>query len=138
MNTNNGSKLAGSPNGVGRHRFSSLTLIDRPEITTHSQALRFVRVHLLAPADLINLSSPTISDLVTGNCLGIDGSIHHCPCLACVAKIEEAIPAQGKLEPQGTVNEVQVPIGGVVKAIYVNDGNGTPWRATTQLRPHRS
>jgi len=34
----------------------------------------------------------------------------------------KAIPAQGKLEPQGTVNEVQVPIGGVVKAIYVNDG----------------
>jgi len=108
MNTN-GSKLADSPNGVGRHRFPSLTLIDRLRDAYHSQALRFARVHLLAPADLINLSSSTISDLVTGNCLGIDGSIHHCPCLACV-KIEEAIPAQGKLEPQGTVNEVQVPM----------------------------
>jgi len=40
---------------------------------------------------------------------------------ACV-KIEEAIPAQESLN-QGTVNEVQVPIGGVVKAIYVT-GNG--------------
>lgn len=41
---------------------------------------------------------------------------------ASVAKIEEAIPAQGKLEPQGAVKEVQAPVNGVVKAIYVNDG----------------
>lgn len=39
-----------------------------------------------------------------------------------VAKIEEAIPAQGKLEPTGTVKEIQAPVGGVVKAIYVKDG----------------
>ncbi len=41
---------------------------------------------------------------------------------ACIAKIEEAIPATGKLEPTGTVKEVQSPVNGVVKAIYVNDG----------------
>lgn len=41
---------------------------------------------------------------------------------ACLAKIEEAIPATGKLEPTGTVKEVQSPVNGVVKAIYVNDG----------------
>lgn len=41
---------------------------------------------------------------------------------ACIAKIEEAIPAAGKLEPVGTVKEVQAPIGGVVKAIHVEDG----------------
>jgi HlyD family secretion protein len=41
---------------------------------------------------------------------------------ACVAQIEEAIPAQGKLEPKDTVKEVQAPVGGVVKAIYVDDG----------------
>lgn len=40
---------------------------------------------------------------------------------ASVAKIESAIPAQGKLEPQGTVKEVQAAVGGVVKAIYVDD-----------------
>jgi hemolysin D len=38
------------------------------------------------------------------------------------AKIEEAIPAQGKLEPQGTVKNVQVPVNGVVKAISVKEG----------------
>jgi multidrug efflux pump subunit AcrA (membrane-fusion protein) len=41
---------------------------------------------------------------------------------ASVAKIEEAVPAQGKLEPQGAVNEVKAPVNGVVKEIYVKDG----------------
>lgn len=39
-----------------------------------------------------------------------------------VAKIEEAIPAQGKLEPQGAVKEIQAPVGGVVKSVQVEDG----------------
>ncbi|HBB33694.1 MAG TPA: hemolysin D [Cyanobacteria bacterium UBA8803] len=41
---------------------------------------------------------------------------------AFVAKIEEAIPAQGKLEPQGAVKEVQAPVGGVVKDIDIKEG----------------
>ncbi|MCU0548670.1 MAG: HlyD family efflux transporter periplasmic adaptor subunit [Leptolyngbya sp. Prado105] len=41
---------------------------------------------------------------------------------ACTAQIEEAIPAIGKLEPQGAVKEVQIPINGVVKTIRVKDG----------------
>ena len=41
---------------------------------------------------------------------------------ASVAKIEEAIPAQGKLEPVGAVKDVQASVDGVVKAIYVDDG----------------
>ncbi|MFQ4141315.1 HlyD family efflux transporter periplasmic adaptor subunit [Chlorogloeopsis sp. ULAP02] len=39
-----------------------------------------------------------------------------------VTKIEEAVSATGKLEPTGTVKEVQAPVGGVVKEIYVEDG----------------
>ena len=42
---------------------------------------------------------------------------------ACFSKIEEAIPAQGKLEPQDAVKEVQSPSGGVVKKVYVKDGD---------------
>ena len=38
------------------------------------------------------------------------------------AKIDEAVPAQGKLEPQGTVKEVQAPMGGVVKEVLVKEG----------------
>jgi HlyD family secretion protein len=38
------------------------------------------------------------------------------------AKIEEAIPAQGKLEPQASVKGVQIPVNGVVKELLIKDG----------------
>lgn len=41
---------------------------------------------------------------------------------ACVAEIDQAIPAQGKLEPEGTVKEVKAPVNGVVQEILVQDG----------------
>jgi hemolysin D len=37
-------------------------------------------------------------------------------------ELEEAIPAQGKLEPTAAVKDVQAPNTGMVKAIYVKDG----------------
>lgn len=39
-----------------------------------------------------------------------------------VARFEEAVSAQGKLEPSSNVKEMQLPVGGVVKDIYVEDG----------------
>ncbi len=39
------------------------------------------------------------------------------------SRIDQAVPAQGKLEPQGTVREVQVPINGLVKKVFVKDGD---------------
>lgn len=41
---------------------------------------------------------------------------------AFLAKMEEAIPAQGKLEPQGVVQSVQAPLGGVIEEVYVEEG----------------
>ena len=41
---------------------------------------------------------------------------------ASVFQIEEAVPATGKLEPQGTVKEIRIPVDGVVKTIEVKDG----------------
>jgi hemolysin D len=41
---------------------------------------------------------------------------------AAVAEIEQAVPANGKLEPQGSVQEIKAPAGGVVRAINVKDG----------------
>ncbi len=38
------------------------------------------------------------------------------------AKFEEAVQAQGKLEPQGAVKEVRAPLGGVVSSIEVEEG----------------
>ncbi|MEO0455749.1 MAG: HlyD family type I secretion periplasmic adaptor subunit [Cyanobacteria bacterium P01_A01_bin.114] len=41
---------------------------------------------------------------------------------ACLAKIEETIPAQGKLEPEGVVQAIQTPSGGVIKEIHIKEG----------------
>ncbi len=41
---------------------------------------------------------------------------------ASVFQIEEAVSAQGKLEPTGAVQKVQSPANGVIKAVYVKDG----------------
>jgi hemolysin D len=41
---------------------------------------------------------------------------------ACLAKFEEAVPAQGKLEPQGVVQPVQAPVGGVIEEVHVEEG----------------
>jgi multidrug resistance efflux pump len=38
------------------------------------------------------------------------------------AKIEEAIPAQGKLEATCAVQPVQAPVGGVVAGVHVEEG----------------
>lgn len=37
-------------------------------------------------------------------------------------KIEQVIPAEGQLKPEGTVKEIQAPLEGVVQAVYVEDG----------------
>jgi HlyD family secretion protein len=41
---------------------------------------------------------------------------------SCVARVDETVQATGKLEPQGANKEVKAPLGGVVKAIYVKEG----------------
>jgi HlyD family secretion protein len=38
------------------------------------------------------------------------------------AKIEQVVPTTGQLKPQGAVKAVQAPVPGVVKAVYVKDG----------------
>ncbi len=42
---------------------------------------------------------------------------------AFIAQTEEAVPAQGKLEPEAKVAEVQVPLSGVVKEVLIKDGD---------------
>ncbi|MBE9101722.1 HlyD family type I secretion periplasmic adaptor subunit [Vacuolonema iberomarrocanum] len=41
---------------------------------------------------------------------------------AAIGRIEQAVPAQGQLEPQGAVQNVQAPVGGVVEEILVEEG----------------
>lgn len=40
----------------------------------------------------------------------------------CVAKIEQVVPATGQLKPEGTIKEIQAPFSGIVKKVYVKDG----------------
>jgi HlyD family secretion protein len=42
---------------------------------------------------------------------------------AAIAKVDEAVPAVGKLEPSGAVQEVEAPISGVVTEVLVHDGD---------------
>ncbi|HLO87041.1 MAG TPA: HlyD family efflux transporter periplasmic adaptor subunit [Nostocaceae cyanobacterium] len=38
------------------------------------------------------------------------------------ATLEQVVPATGQLKPEGKVKEVQAPVNGVVKSVYVKDG----------------
>jgi hemolysin D len=42
---------------------------------------------------------------------------------AALAKIDNSIPAVGKLEPDGSLKELDAPVGGVVKEIHVKGGD---------------
>lgn len=41
---------------------------------------------------------------------------------ACVAKIEQVVPAVGQLKPKEAIKEVQAPFSGIVKQLYIKDG----------------
>lgn len=55
--------------------------------------------------------------------MGIVGFVSFVILWASFAKIEQAVPAQGQLEPQNAVQPIQAPINGaVVEEVYVKDG----------------
>lgn len=124
MNTNNGNGngkyLEHSYNGNGLERLSNLT---REKVKDKG---------LKSPSPLPFTPSPSSFDspvILQQSSLwsrallwGLMGVTTAAITWACIAKIEEAIPALGKLEPVGTVKVVQAPLNGVVKAIYVEDG----------------
>jgi len=115
----NGNRLNGN-NGNGKHH---------PEITTESPVL--ASPNKVSQQPLINQKfdnfeqsvvlrqSPVWSrtimlTLMALACFGI--------VWACIAKIEQVVPATGQLKPQGTVKDVQAPVNGVVKEVFVKDG----------------
>ena len=76
----------------------------------------------LADADqgVVLRQSPSWSRGVIWTIMGVTSA---CVLWASVAKIEQVIPAQGQLKPQGTVKEIQAPLNGVVKEVLVKDGD---------------
>lgn len=131
MSTNNGTKIDYSTNGTGEkvsiNRFApwkkerekegdTKVIVEETSPVTHSRNRASMREF---EQPVILEQSPNWSRAILWALMGVTtiGIVW-----ASVAKIEEAIPSQGKLEPTGTVKEVQAPVAGVVKSIYVEDG----------------
>ncbi|MFE4104761.1 HlyD family efflux transporter periplasmic adaptor subunit [Almyronema epifaneia] len=70
--------------------------------------------------DVLLRQSPRWSRAVVWTIVGVTSAM---VAWACLAKVEVAIPAQGKLEPEGVVQPVQAPVGGVVAQIHVEEGD---------------
>ncbi len=63
--------------------------------------------------------SPRWAQLITVTIMGVTVAAL---VAAFVIKVDEAISASGKLEPQGEVQVVQAPVGGVVEEVLVKEG----------------
>jgi HlyD family secretion protein len=115
------SGATGSPERV--MTATALTSVDRGVAlrTAAIQSVQDADTSALTPFDMpvILQASPIWSRAVIW---GIVGVTAFTIIWATLTKIEQAIRAQGKLEPQGTVKDIQSPINGVVRAIYVKDG----------------
>ncbi|AFY73834.1 multidrug resistance efflux pump [Synechococcus sp. PCC 7502] len=88
----------------------------------NSHALVKKNAEAIAPFDqpLVLTQSPKWTQAIIWTLLG---SVTFGLIWASVASIEESVPAQGKLEPQGAVKEVKAPASGVLKEILVKDGD---------------
>ena len=137
MNTNNGNGTNGNSNGTngnGKHSNNANRLSPRQAITSiqqleelssqtseikpkpppttpryvpkFDQAVILKQSRFWSRAILWELMGVTAGTIIWAN----------------IAKIEEAVSATGKLEPTGTVKEIQAPVDGVVKEIFVEDG----------------
>lgn len=114
MITNNGAGLDRSPDDKSAPLMHSAELTPLPEVSKPLAAppKKFEQPVLLQ-------QSPIWSRAILWVMMGVTTTA---VIWASVAKIEEAIPATGKLEPQGAVKEIKAPVGGVVKSVYVKDG----------------
>ncbi len=90
----------------------SLTVSSKPEISAP--------VHLEPFDQPVILRQPRFwSRLIAWSLMGVTSTV---VIWASFAQIDEAIPAQGKLEPEGAVSEVQAPVGGVIQEVLVKEG----------------
>ncbi|WP_250122284.1 HlyD family type I secretion periplasmic adaptor subunit [Chroococcidiopsis sp. CCMEE 29] len=121
MSNNNGAKLDRSNNGKGLNQVTVKTELPKStETTTNLKVpVREASSTRKFEQPVILQQSPIWSRAILWVLMGVTTTTI---IWACVARFEEAIPAQGKLEPQGTVKNIQAPVGGVVQGIYVEDG----------------
>jgi hemolysin D len=113
--------LNGNGNGNGKHhehrQDAQLLVAEQPK--AKKQQTDFKSYKLEQPQSIILRQSPIWSrailiTLMVSACVGVSW--------AYFAKIEQVVPATGQLKPEGTTKEVQAPVDGVVKNIYIKDG----------------
>ncbi|BDA73155.1 secretion protein HlyD family protein [Calothrix sp. PCC 7716] len=111
---------------ANKNNKNSITLLESNKSINEPKAFKPAVKKLVDKTDtrsfeqsVVLRQSPVWSRVIMGTlvgsaCLGI--------AWACIAKIEQAVPALGQLKPEGSVKEVQAPVGGVVKEVHVKDG----------------
>ncbi|MBD0264400.1 MAG: HlyD family efflux transporter periplasmic adaptor subunit [Tolypothrix sp. Co-bin9] len=137
MNSNNGNGTNGNGNGTngnGKHSNNGNRLSPRQAITSIQQLEELSsktseikpKLPSTTPRYVPKFDQPVIlkqSRFWSRSILwGLMGVTAGTVIWANIAKIEEAVSATGKLEPTGTVKEIQAPVNGVVKEIFVEDG----------------
>ncbi len=98
---------------MGNNNMSSSNFADTPGEEIVASSKPFDRKVILR-------QSPFWSRAIVGTIVGVTSLTI---AWACIAKIEEAVPAQGKLEPKSAVKTVQAPVGGVVEELHVKEGD---------------
>ncbi len=111
----NGSNGNGNGNGNGNHGNSNGNgaAPEQPPVQKMPEELVFDRPVILKQTPVWALAIIGVIMGVTTFSVG----------WAAWAEVDEAIPAQGKLEPQGAVKDIQAPLGGVVTDIAVSEGD---------------
>jgi hemolysin D len=118
-NSQNGKSHAGNGNGT---KVDSRVLTDERKAlkpgSMDSKSLNFEQFQQFEQSVVLR-QSPVWSRAIMITLMGLAcfGIIW-----ASVAKIEQVVPAAGQLKPEGTVKEVQAPVSGVVKTVYIKDG----------------
>lgn len=123
MSTTNGHQTNGhSPNGNGNQPKESSTpsgVITATAKDSQVQSPSIFSSFTSPEQGVVFRQSPVWSRGVIWTIMGVTTAAI---VWAAVAPIEQVIPAQGKLEPQGEVKEIQAPVNGVVEKVLVKEG----------------
>ncbi|MDM9383447.1 HlyD family efflux transporter periplasmic adaptor subunit [Chlorogloeopsis sp. ULAP01] len=109
-------------NGAKLENTQVLTLTEITEIKASQPPLntaKYQQEHNFEQSEIVLRQSPFWSRAIMLSLIGIAS---FGITWANFAKMEQVIPATGQLKPEGTVKEIQAPVNGVVKAVYIKDG----------------
>ncbi|NJR64668.1 MAG: HlyD family efflux transporter periplasmic adaptor subunit [Leptolyngbyaceae cyanobacterium CRU_2_3] len=105
-------------NGKSTKGLAKLALGHKPVLTDSAPTSKMVKAETFDQPVILQQTS-TWSRGIVWAIVGVTSVVI---LWASIFKIEEAIPAQGQLKPEGQVQPIQAPVGGVIEEIYVKDG----------------